>query len=90
MRQWTKYPTEEFAVGRNWTKDLDGALIIEALAPVIAAGSEVVLEYIETDGNVTKYVLRGGCPGSVTSVLISIRTDEGEILSDKIPVVVHR
>lgn len=90
MGTWTKYPEDRILVGRDWTIDLDGASISSAPEPVTADGSELAMEFVETEGNVTKYWLSGGRAGRSSKVVVLINTSEGEILSDHIPVRVSR
>lgn len=90
MDRWTKYPEEVLLVGKNWTPDLDGATIASALPPEISAGTAVELEYVKTEGDVTKYWLRGGAIGDSAKVSLSITTSEGETLAARATVKVSK
>lgn len=89
VREWEKGSQEELLVGRDWTKDLDGAAIVgPMITPITPPGSTLSLEYIETTGNITKYFLRGG--DSSGTVYIAVWTSEGELLDDRIPVRIRK
>lgn len=90
MASMTKIANEELLIGRDWTLDLDGASIVEAIEPAIVRGTGLECELAgEPEDGITSYWLRGGTRGGTCKVLLSIRTSEDEVLSDHLTVVVH-
>lgn len=84
---WTKNADEEILVGKDWTRDLDDATIVDVLDPQVAG--DVTCEREGSSGNITRYWLKGGTPLKDSRVTIAIRTSEGELLSERVPVIVQ-
>lgn len=91
MDIWTKYPEEVLLVGRDWSLDLDGSTISGTPAtPSVPIGYDIEMEYVETEGDVTKYWLRGGISGRTCIVDLEISTSEGETLGARVEIKVCR
>lgn len=86
MGSWTKNVGEKVLVGKNWTLDLNGALLTSTMPPEVPDGATFTLEQLLPQGSTTRYWLDGGEAGETATVVIAINTSEGELLNEYVRV----